>query len=365
MVRHPAIRRLAARLGLVLGGLLAGVLVGEVLARVVRPDAAADLLFDAPGNVPDGMYVADAELGWSPNPGFRGTMRSLGYAVPIRFNALGHRGDAPTQTGGWVFLGDSFTLAAQVPEAETFVGRLAAHGPVANAGVDGYSTWHAGIRYRRAADALDPVGAVLVYFLGNDPGDDERFARGIHRMQGKQHGEPLPALTGNPVEAFLAQRSFLYGQVRVWSRRREMAAGGGSNAQKWRSELAVFTRGGQAELHALLTRGTSRALQNLRDAVWQRNDRLVVALAPPAFVVDEGRRAATFGLVGFDPATADVDAPARAMAAELQRQGVQACDLTGPLRAANTGEPLYFTYDGHWTSAGHAVVADALAACLR
>ena len=39
-------------------------------------------------------------------------------------------------------------------------------------------------------------------------------------------------------------------------------------------------------------------------------------------------------------------------------------DLAGPLRGATTG-PLYFTYDGHWTAAGHAVVADAIAGCLR
>ena len=160
-----------------------GVLLAEGLARLIAPDAAADLLFDAPSNAPDGMYVADQQLGWAPNPGFSGTLRSLGYSVPIQFNSLGHRGGEPAQPGGWLVVGDSFTLAAQVPEEETFTDRLRQAGiPAENAGVDGYSTWHARIRYARAADELQPDGVLLIYFLGNDPGDDERFAGGIHML---------------------------------------------------------------------------------------------------------------------------------------------------------------------------------------
>jgi len=361
-------RAIAARLALVVVGLLVGVLLAEGLARVIAPDAAADLLFDAPSNAPDGMYVADRQLGWAPNPGFSGTLRSLGYSVPIRFNALGHRGVDAQSQGGWLVLGDSFTLAAQVPEADTFIDRLRAGGLAAhNAGVDGYSTWHAHIRYLRAVDALQPDGVLLIYFLGNDPGDDERFAGGIHMLPGAVHGQPLDSPAGGGFTAFLAQRSFVYGQLRVWQRRRALAASGGSdwNTDKWRAELRAFTRPGQNELQQVLSRGSRRALTRLRDEAKRRGDRLVVALAPPAFVVEEARRDATFTLVGLDPATADLDGPARAVSAELTRLGVSTCDLTPPLRqAAASGESLYFTYDGHWTPAGHRVVAKALADCL-
>ena len=116
----------------------------------------------------------------------------------------------------------------------------------------------------------------------------------------------------------------------------------------------------------MLSRGSQRALAQLRDDVKRRGDKLVVALAPPAFVVEEARREATFTLVGLDPATADVDGPARAVSAELTKLGVSTCDLTPALRqAAGSGEALYFTYDGHWTAAGHRVVADALVDCLQ
>ena len=363
------LRALTARLALVAGGLLIGVLLAEGLARLIAPDAAADLLFDAPSNAPDGMYVADRQLGWAPNPGFSGTLRSLGYSVPIQFNSLGHRGGEPAQPGGWLVVGDSFTLAAQVPEEETFTDRLRQAGiPAENAGVDGYSTWHARIRYARAADKLQPDGVLLIYFLGNDPGDDERFASGIHMLPGATHGQPLDSPAGGGPTAFLAQRSFVYGQLRVWMRRRALASSGGTdwNTDKWRAELRAFTKPGQQQLQQVLSRGSQRALAQLRDDVKRRGDKLVVALAPPAFVVEEARREATFTLVGLDPATADVDGPARAVSAELARLGVSTCDLTPALRqAAGSGEALYFTYDGHWTAAGHRVVADALVDCLK
>jgi hypothetical protein len=362
--------RAARRLGLVLAGLLVGLGLAEGVARVAPPDAAADLLFDAPGNVPTGMYVADPELGHSPNPGFVGTLRSLGYAVPIRFNTLGLRGPEVGPSDGtrprWLVVGDSFTLAAQVPEADTFVGRLAGAGIEAwNAGVDGYSTWHARIRYNRAVDTLQPEGVLLVYFLGNDPQDDERFSHGMHMMQGTEPWQPLPAFASHPLSGFLARHSYLYGHAHVAWRRRSVGSGEARETAQWKQELGAFTRGGSQQLSTLLDTSSAPALASLRDAARQRGDRLVVAVAPPAFEVLPARLAATFGLVGLDPATADVDQPARAVHALLARLGIAGCDLVEPLRrAAATGRTLYFTYDGHWTADGHAVVAEALAACL-
>ena len=35
-------------------------------------------------------------------------------------------------------------------------------------------------------------------------------------------------------------------------------------------------------------------------------------------------------------------------------------DLTGPLQEAARTERVHLRHDGHWTSAGHAVVADIL-----
>ena len=126
--------------------------------RLLRPDDAADLLYSAPDNAPDGLYLTDTELFSVPAPGFTGPQRSLGYAVDLRINSQGLRGPEVDATRPmWVVAGDSFTMAAQVSEAETFVSQLAEYrgGQFLNAGVDGYGTWRALRRYERIDDAND------------------------------------------------------------------------------------------------------------------------------------------------------------------------------------------------------------------
>ena len=61
----------------------------------------------------------------------------------------------------------------------------------------------------------------------------------------------------------------------------------------------------------------------------------------------------------------DVDAPRRAVVELLGQLGITSCDLTPGLQAAQAaGKEPYFRFDGHWTDAGHAAVADAVLGCV-
>jgi hypothetical protein len=134
--------------------------------------------------------------------------------------------------------------------------------------------------------------------------------------------------------------------------------------QQWRDELAVFTTDGADTLRQQ-SRATDNALRFLLGAAEKRGDPVVVALAPPAFAVDTERLTATFDLLGLDPATADVDAPAREMRRLLEITHTPTCDLAPALRASvDAGQDPYLRYDGHWSPQGHQVVADALADCM-
>ncbi len=370
-MKPPALRRLPGRLALLAGGLLAGLLLAEVAARLLQPDAAADLLFNAPDNAPLGLHCTDRELISRPCPGFSGVDASLGYRVRIRVNALGLRGPEPGPASGarWLATGDSFTFAAQVDEDDTFVARLGARTGIEfwNAGSDGYGTWQATIRYRRLDGRLGVEGVLHTFFLGNDFTDDRLFPvlREQVRRSGRADGTPIPREPAPAWRRFLSRHSYLWGRLQMRRRTAELSRPDSPERGRWRSELAPFTRSGAGELRALLPE-TRRALAELRDETRRRGDRLLVAVAPPAFVVDETRLAATFALVGLDPADADPDAPGRAALGLLADLGVEACDLTPALRAARAaGERVYFTYDGHWTPAGHRVVAETVAACLR
>lgn len=362
-------RRALARVALVAAGLLGGVLLAEAVARAVAPAGNADLLFGAPAAVPPGLYVNDPDLLMVPAPGFEGTAASLGYHVPLRIDALGLRGpEVPAKgaTPRWLLVGDSFALSLQTREEETFAARLAALAGVEvwNGGVDGYSTWQALGRYRRLADPLAPDAVLLLFFTGNDLSDNVAFDMRRQTAGGRAAGTPIPVPGGDPLTRWLSRWSHLYAHARVWSNARALAGGRDPMAKQWRDELALFSQEGAGELQRTMPR-TREALQALRDEVRARGDRLLVAVAPPAFAVDTDRVAPTFAMVGLDPARADLDAPGRAVLGAVRELGVAGCDLAAPLRAeAAKGARLYLTYDGHWTPEGHRVVAEALAACV-
>ena len=111
-----------------------------------------------------------------------GEIRALEYTTHLRFDDLGLRGGgrrAPDAGDGPLRLlavGDSFTLAAQVDEAEAWTTRLGAllteRGgrpvEVLNAGVDAYGTAQAAGRLDRLAE---PTGADAALLLGIEEGD--------------------------------------------------------------------------------------------------------------------------------------------------------------------------------------------------
>jgi hypothetical protein len=124
--------------------------------------------------------------------------------------------------------------------------------------------------------------------------------------------------------------------------------------------MRPFTRAGK---QPDLVRETEAALRALKASVG--DDPLLVALAPPPFSVDPARLAATWRLLGLDPAKAQPDRPRDLVLGLLEALDIPGCDLTPALRAAVAeGRDPYFTHDGHWNEVGHAIVAERIEACL-
>lgn len=357
------------RLGLVLGGTLAGLFLAEGGARMVAPAGHADLLFNSPDSSPMGLYVNDPELLLVPAAGFRSEVKSLDYVVDLRINSLGLRGPEPeVGSSYWLAAGDSFTMAVQVSEEDSFVGRLSAETEwrFLNAGVDGYSTWQSLMRYRQLVESgVELDGVLLTFFLGNDFQDNERFevlARQAHELE---PGSPIPRASLPLLQRLLMRHSVLYAHYRVWKKAQGIEAGTDPDRGRWQQELAIFTSQGEPQLNHLATK-TTEALQAFKQATTANGDELVIALAPPAFVIDESRVAPTFEIVGLDPATAQLTAPGLLAQRLIESQGITACNLTAALQTAQSeGVELYFRYDGHWTADGHAVVSGAIQACME
>ncbi len=360
-------RRRAGRVALALGGLVLGVGLGELGARLLAPHDAADMLYSAPDNAPDGLYLTDTALLSVPAPGFSAEQRSLGYSVKLRINAHGLRGGpVGSERPRWLASGDSFTMAAQVAEAQTFVVRLgsALGHEVLNGGVDGYGTWQALGRYQRLDDALALDGLLLVFFAGNDLADNARWPMVQTEAARLVPGEPIWRPSHGAAHAWLYPRSLLYARVQMLLRAWSLGRPDSPERERWASELQPYTRAGRPVLRGLLEQ-TAPALQAVLSATRARNDRLMVAVAPPAFQIEEARRNATFSLVGLDSSGAVPDQVTDGIMALLGRLGIPACSLVAPLRAAyEAGERVYLAYDGHWSPAGHRVVAEQLAECI-
>jgi len=360
------IRKLTGRIGLAIVGLIVGVFLAEFVAKLIAPKGGAELLFNAPDAYPRGLYIPDAELMKVPAPGFSGEINSIGYTVPIRINDLGLRGPAHepvADSAQWLAIGDSFALSLQVPESETYARQVSAQTPFAllNGGVDGYSTWQSTGRYLRLAEQVQLDGTVLVFFLGNDLVDNTRLRRGD--PNGPTH--PVPELDPmDPVIRWLFGHSYLYAHWRVFDHRREITQGRTMTSAQWQKELRIFHADGSRDLNRL-QRASKLALSELNQVTRSRGDSLIVAIAPPAFQVHSDRAAATFQMVGLEPERAALSAPGEAILQTLADLGIPACDLTADLvAAAESGEKLYFQYDGHWNQRGHAVVTETLIQCL-
>ena len=161
---------------------------GELVLRVVgvRPAVRPRLLLRAIDTDIDLPFMrADADLFWSPRPGFRGSFMDR----PVTINSLGLRGAElrPRRAGARriACFGDSITFGYGVGDEETYPYRLdsalRAHGIEAvNAGVTGYTSHQVRRLVTRVADAA-PFDIALLCIGWNDgtwrPVDDREYER--------------------------------------------------------------------------------------------------------------------------------------------------------------------------------------------
>ena len=125
--------------------------------------------------------AADSELGFVRKPGvsWRGYVPAANRIVEYQTDENGFRNPAGQRQADIVFIGDSFTEAAQVNEQDTFVRRVAqATGLSAvNLGRGAYGPQQDLIVLKRYGLSYKPRAVVWQLFEGNDLTDAEEFAK--------------------------------------------------------------------------------------------------------------------------------------------------------------------------------------------
>lgn len=348
-------------------------LVGvELGLRVFAPWGGAHMLASEISPLPSSFFQHDRVLGHRNRPDQRLTYTTVESSSEIRTNAHGMRGpslhEAPNGALRVMVVGDSFTFAAQVSEPETSTARLGAalserlQRPVhaVNAGVDAYGVAQSVRLSRELVPAVQPDIIVLNLYTGNDLLDDGFF---FGRPPGPPPGEHVA-----PPEDMLReeQRQIRAGQLARYSRifAYSLAVKGlysrdPAMVAMMADELAVFT---DPQRQAQLLPHTQRALHEFVSLCHEVRSRCLVSLIPPAYLVHTERLPATLRAAGLGGATL-IDDDLFAAIERTVPPAVPVLDLRPALRGA-AGQQLYFTFDPHWTAAGHQVVAAAQADAL-
>lgn len=358
-----SLRRWVLRLALLLGGLIGGVVLAELGARAYTGVDGTWLLVNGPNWYDTRIFRQDRELRQVLDPGSEGHMRTPEFDTVVRISDIGTRGANPGPKAEGTLrilaLGDSFTLAVQVDEADTFCARVA-HNLAAtlgrpvecvNAGVDGYGTYQSTRLARRLAPGLAPDLMLLTLFTGNDLVDNAEFKPGTYSVT----PEPMPPLPA--IDRALSWSAIWFhhrARERAKNLARDPMAGG-----RLRQESEPFLRG--ADVRRKMG-PTVSALTEFHAFAAEIGAKAAVAVAPPAYAISPERAKATFALFGIQ-GEPDVDALPRAILASMP-PGLPATDLAPALREAEPGGRTYFIFDGHWTERGHAVVADEISSFL-
>jgi hypothetical protein len=337
----PPRRRLwAVRLALVASGLVVGLTLAEGLARLVGPPLPGFVLDATLTAYEPRLYTRHPTRITTLAPNADVTLQAIEYQTRVRTDRLGLRGAPPNDGDVRVaFVGDSFTLGVQVAEADTFVEQTAS--------VDRLEEL---LRFTRATHA------VLTVYLGNDLRDDFRLAEKQAAMNRPppMDDSGFDSLDTMRRKSALARVSRLYAWVAVVKALR--AGASDFRIEEYADELKVFT---DSALRDQQLAATARGLDGFGRTCRAHRLTCVVALAPPAWAVEQERAAATFASFGLSAEEADLDGVVAAVRSSVPR-GIEVLDLTPSLREAARNEPTYFTFDPHWTAAGHRAVAKAL-----
>jgi hypothetical protein len=348
-------------------GLLVAVVITEVMARVLVAQGTL------PNRMPADLFAAHA-IGWTLEPGLHAAIFSTNGLVEVEINKAGFRDrDYPyAKTEGRtrvLVLGDSFTLALETPQAETFHTLLEARtgAEVIAMAASGYETQQEYLAYQYIGRDYEPDVVLLVMYVGNDlVGNTRRLDLPHYALNGdgtlSLQGYPytgafnLPLVTGQR-STFLMRHSMLAFIAGNLFRSRELNPVRDEDLCDY--QIAENYPDPQPDDWAL----TEALLLALRDSVEAEGSQFRVVVVPMEFQVEQGYLDEFLNECEKPDWAAETPFQTRLMAF-LAEHDIAALDLLPVLRAQRESgsDALYLAgSDIHWTAEGHVVVAETLA----
>lgn len=358
------------------------VLVALVVAAVTVELAARAMVARGalPNRIPADLF-ASHPIGWTLEPDTHARIFTVNGLVQIETNPFGFRDRSYARNPlpgveRLLVLGDSFTLALETQQPDTFHTRLedryqGAVEVIAMA-ASGYETQQAALAYQMIGQPLGPDTVLLMFYVGNDitgNGNEDRWhlphyslgERGTLTLNGYPYAGAfdLPLVSGERSTALMRHSMLVFLVENIARGLRQEQALDSGRCDYQRAENYPDP---QPEDWAL----TEALLLALRDMVEDAGAQFRVAIIPTEFQVEQAflrDYRARCGAPDQDT-KALLQGPLRAF---FDANQIAYLDLLPVLRAARARAttPLYHSgTDIHWTVEGHAAVAEALLAWL-
>jgi lysophospholipase L1-like esterase len=339
-------------------------------------------------------FAFDPQIGYviRPNASFQVSARDEGGARQLTSNSHGlrdveHAYEKPAGVRRILVLGDSFCEAQQVNLEDAFFRvlqqRLDATGAVPkteliNAGVSGYGTDRELLFYRHEARKYSPDD-VLLLFVFNDVRNNDRAMQ--LQMYGDRN-EPYFVLNGSELELrnFPARQSAWAGARQVVRQHVYLYHFVWDLVQEARLSRRAVEPGSGVPFDYRLYEDpvdpawdrawtiTAALLRELQIETARDGARLIVAAVTNDLQLHSDHREQMFDQY---PTMRDMRwdwaQTHRRLGEICAANGIAFLDLLPPFLAAAEREPTTYlhTFGGHWTKAGHRLVADVLADALR
>jgi lysophospholipase L1-like esterase len=339
-------------------------------------------------------------------PGYRNTLQLSGREerTDVAINALGMRGPeiGVKQPGERrvLCLGDSMVFGYGVPFEDTFGARLQAllarrpgdRVTVGNGGVPGYGVVDAGHQLARMLGPFDPDAVVLCVYLGNDFVDDQRSEHTVEAGLMFEGAWARLFRTSPRAKLALRSRAWMYVETSLIGRGSPLALRPVAIAEDM-AALDGFPKhdGPPNQVHAglfldavdenkrwappqpgppVLPRVFERLRQTLAGIKTTAGARPVqVLILPTLWQLDDGMRVAMLEQLGLNPAEYRAGLAQERVARACAAAGLPVQDVTALFAKEPKPAALFLSDHGHFSSAGHAVVAawlaDAIPALLR
>ncbi len=345
----------------------------------------------------------DPVLGWDGLEGVEDDFEWVDCRHHVRHNKYGYRGftHGKDRTGKKrvLVLGDSFTWGFGVEEGELFTSLIeresGGEAEVVNMGVSGYSTDQELLLWEQKGRLWKPDEVVVMVVTTHDHIDslkEVNYDRGKPRFlvsgDGSLHLSNVPVpVTGDdwnsgPVKITTAkERGEWLHKLTSHSAFASLLVSAAARNDSFRAYLSdrglltgkrhTYTGSSETHLRYLkdISEGTAdewevlfKILLNFRESVIASGARFTVVMVSTELQVypDIWKRFSEHHSINVDERYSP-DGPNNILKRWAVKNGVNVIDLLPLFRDAGEGNPyLFFPYNGHWTSAGHELVAKRL-----